>query len=326
MSLPSWLRDLGDGLLVIDAGYLKPDLAAIHVLHDQGRVGIIDTGTVHSVSRVMTTLDLMGLNPSAVDWVILTHVHLDHAGGAGAIMAALPAARLTVHPRGARHVLDPSRLWTATCEVYGEQQTVQLYGELIAVPPERILETPDGTCLRLGSRELQFLDVPGHARHHVAIHDVQSQRVFSGDTFGISYRALDVNGRAFIYPTSTPSQFDPNALRRSVDRILALKPRSVALTHFSTVGASVEDVMRLGAAQQQLIDTYESIALAHQNADIHRRARIAADMKNLLFSQAREHGVSLSDAALNEVIGHDVELNTDGLLSWLDAKPSTMAA
>jgi hydroxyacylglutathione hydrolase len=320
MSRPVWLRDLGDGLFAVDANYLRADLAAIHLLIDHGRAGIVDTGTVHSAPRVMAALDVLGLSAPAVDWVMLTHVHLDHAGGAGALMAALPAARLTVHPRGARHMIDPSRLWQATCEVYGEQQARALYGELRPVAADRVVETPEGSSLRLGSRELRFLDVPGHARHHVAIHDLQSQRVFAGDTFGISYRALDVADRAFIYPTSTPSQFDPEQLRQSIRRITELRPRSVLLTHFSAVGRSLDEVAQLGAAQQRMIDAYESIALKHQNAGVHQRPLIAADMRNLLFAKAREHGVGLSDAALTDIIAHDIDLNTDGLLSWLSAR------
>lgn len=316
MSPPPWLHDLRDGLYAIDADYLRPDLAAIHLLVDHGRAAVIDTGTTRSAPRVLRALEYLGLRADNVDWVMLTHVHLDHAGGAGALMAAFPEARLSVHPRGVRHMIDPARLWQATCDVYGEQAALNLYGELRPVPAERITETPEGAVLRLGSRELHFLDTPGHARHHVVIHDPTSARVFAGDTFGISYRALDVAGRAFIYPTSTPSQFDPSALRQSVSRILALQPETVLLTHFSAVG----DVPRLGAEQLALIDEYEALALAHAEAGQARRDLIAQAMDALLMSRARAHGVTASDAALRDIINHDITLNTDGLISWLESR------
>ena len=165
-----------------------------------------------------------GVAPAQVDYVILTHVHLDHAGGAGQLMARFPNARLTVHPRGARHMIDPSRLLAATVAIYGEEETRRIYGEILPVPRERVIETPEGATLRLAGRELLFLDAPGHARHHVVVRDGETGHIFAGDTFGLSYRELDQDGRQFSFPTTSPSQFDPPALHRSIDRMLALGP------------------------------------------------------------------------------------------------------
>src|SRR5258706_6349 len=145
----------------------------------------------------------------------------DHAGGAGQLMARFPNARLTVHPRGARHIIDPSRLMAATVAIYGEAETRRLYGEILPVPRERVLETPEGATLRLAGRELLCLDAPGHARHHVVLRDAATGHFFAGDTFGISYRELDQDGRQFSFPTTSPSQFDPPALHRSIERMLS---------------------------------------------------------------------------------------------------------
>src|SRR5690606_23693744 len=147
-------------------------------------------------------LEAAGLTPADVDWLILTHVHLDHAGGAGELMACLPNARLVVHPRGARHMIDPSKLWAGALAVYGEEEMQRSYGTLRPIPAERVVEAPDGHVVELAGRALRCLDTPGHARHHNAIHDEPSGCVFTGDTFGLSYRELDSARGPFVIPTT----------------------------------------------------------------------------------------------------------------------------
>ena len=221
------LTPLGHGLYCLDSGYFRPNFDAVHLVVEAGRVAVIDTGTLHTVPRVLDALRTLGLPPASVDWVVLTHVHLDHAGGAGALLAHLPQARIAVHPSGAPHLIDPSRLWAGTVAVYGEEAAERAYGRLSPIEAGRIQESTDGMVLKLGGRPLICLDAPGHARHHIVIHDPASARVFAGDTFGISYRELDVAGRAFVFPSSTPVQFDPADLRRTVQRILDLRPEAV---------------------------------------------------------------------------------------------------
>ncbi|MEZ5729842.1 MAG: MBL fold metallo-hydrolase [Burkholderiaceae bacterium] len=122
------IEHCGHGVFAVDSGYVRPGFDAIHLIVEAGRAAIVDTGTSHSVPRVLAALDALGVAPGCVDFVVLTHVHLDHAGGASALMRALPEARLTVHPRGARHMIDPTRLWQATCAVYGREAAEALYG------------------------------------------------------------------------------------------------------------------------------------------------------------------------------------------------------
>src|SRR3989337_3646647 len=134
--------DYPHGISAVDSEYLRPRLDAIHLVIDNGRCAIVDTGANSSVPRFMEALAAKGIKPEAVDYVVLTHIHLDHAGGAGLLMARLPNATLTVHPRGARHMSDPSRLVQGTIAAYGEQSARGMYGDLVPVPRERILETP----------------------------------------------------------------------------------------------------------------------------------------------------------------------------------------
>ena len=238
------------GIHVIDTGFVRPHLDAAYLIVEKGRGAFIDCGVNHSVPRLLAALADAGLAPGDVDWLILTHVHLDHAGGAGALMQQLPNARLVVHPRGARHMIDPSRLWAGATAVYGEAEMQRSYGQLVPVAAERVVEAPDGHAVELAGRRLVCLDTPGHARHHNAIHDPASGCVFSGDTFGVSYREFDTAQGPFIVPATSPSELDPPALHRSIDRLVALQPGAIYPTHFGRL----EPVQRLAAQLHEQID------------------------------------------------------------------------
>ena len=314
--MPSY-QILNDDIVCIDTEQLRPGLAASYLIADNGHYAFIEAGTSLSVPLLLATLDALGVAREDVDYVMPTHVHLDHAGGAGALMRELPHARLIVHPRGARHLVDPSRLVAGATAVYGEAFTRRTYGEIVPVPKERVLLAnvgPDRNFLvMLGQRELELMDVQGHARHHYAIWDGQSGGWFSGDTFGTSYRELDQDGRAYIMPTTTPVQFDPLAWARSLDRMLARAPRHVYLTHFSRV----DDVARLAQELQQGLDAY--VRIAHElAAQPDRQARLADRLMAFHLGQLRERGHRLPEARLRELIGPDVQINAQGLAYWLD--------
>lgn len=304
-------------LRVVDTGFQRPCFDAAYLLVDDGRAAFIDTGTRHGVPRLLGALADAGLAPGQVDYVVLTHVHLDHAGGAGVLMRQLPNARLVVHPRGARHMIDPSALYEGARRVYGDDEMARSYGAVEGVPAERVVETHDGMTITVGGRELRILDTPGHARHHNCIHDPAGASVFTGDTFGLSYRELDVNGRAWILPTTTPVQFDPEALQASVRRILALRPERVCLTHYGPVG----DVQRLGALLLAQIDDMVETALAAEPlAGAQRHEALKAGLAALYLRGLREHGSTLPDARLLDLLALDVELNAQGVGVWLDGR------
>lgn len=309
------ITDYEDGISAIDSGFGRPQLAAIHLIAEGDRAALVDTGSNASLPIVMQALKAKGLAPAQVEYVILTHIHLDHAGGAGALMQALPNARLTVHPRGARHMVDPARLVAGTIAVYGEAQARRMYGDILPIPADRIVETPEGATIRLGERALTFLDTPGHARHHVCIRDDRSGHVFAGDMFGLSYRELDVDGRQFAFPTTTPVQFEPAAMHASIDRLLALQPEAIYVTHFG----QVRDVPRLGADLHRLIDAHVAAALRHRNAGAGRHERIKADLTAILLDEARRHGWRMALDGLLRLMAADVELNAQGLGAWLDS-------
>ncbi|MBL8438711.1 MAG: MBL fold metallo-hydrolase [Zoogloeaceae bacterium] len=304
-----------EGVYAVDAEYVRPLLVAVHLVVHRGRVAVVDTGAFNAVEPVMAALAGMGLGPEAVDWLFLTHVHLDHAGAAGALMARCPNARLAVHPRGLRHMVDPSKLWAGAAGVYGEEAVRALYGEPIPVAAERVVEATEGLELELAGRVFRFLDTPGHARHHVCIWDATSQGFFTGDTFGLSYRDLDVAGRPSIFPTTTPVQFEPEAMHGSIDRLLSFAPQAMYLTHFGRI----QEVPRLAADLHRLIESHVAVARSvHNGPDRHHAIR--AGLETLLREESRRQGWTLTETALFELFETDLELNAQGLGVWLDGQ------
>jgi glyoxylase-like metal-dependent hydrolase (beta-lactamase superfamily II) len=300
------------GITAVDAEYLYPGHAAAHVIVDNGRAAFVDVGTNSSVPYLLAALDELGIAREAVELLLLTHVHLDHAGGAGLLLRSLPNATAYVHPRGVAHLLDPTRLIAASKQVYGEQAFARLYGELVPLPRARVHEVADGERVRLGARTLELIHVPGHALHHYAIVDPAHASLFSGDTFGISYRSLDNARGAFITPTTPPSQFDPEQHIASIDRILSYRPESVYLMHFSRVTGSA----RLGESLKMQVAELARIARAHAQ-DAQPGVGIRADMRALWLRLARAHGLTQPDEEIERILAGDLALNTQGLLVWL---------
>ncbi len=309
--------ELADSIFCIDTEQHRPHLAAAFLIGGGGRYAFIESGTSPSVPSLLALLAERGIAREAVDYVMPTHVHLDHAGGAGALLRELPAARLVIHPRGAKHMIDPSKLIAGATAVYGEAALRATYGEILPVPAERVLVAdvaPDRDFeLTLGGRRLRFIDAPGHAAHHYAIWDERTRGWFSGDVFGLSYREFDHQGRAYLIPTTTPVQFDPEGWRRSLARILERQPAHVYLTHYGRVDAVAALAQELSAG----LAAYQAIArsLAHA-PERHRRLREALLRHHLDELAARRH--PLAAARVAELLDMDLELNAQGLGVWLD--------
>jgi glyoxylase-like metal-dependent hydrolase (beta-lactamase superfamily II) len=299
------------GVSVVDAEYVRPGYAAVHLIERSGRVAVVDTGTNDSVPLVLAALQRLGLERSAVDLVFITHVHLDHAGGAGLLMRELPGARALAHPRAVPHLVDPSRLVEASRVVYGAERFAKLYGAPLPIERGRVSETRDGDRLSLGDSEFSVLHTPGHALHHHVLHDLDARAVFTGDTFGLSYRALDTERGALALPTTTPTQFDPEQLIASVRRIVALDPVALYLTHYGRVTG----IERLGASLCAQIERFVEVARRHAGS-VDRFVAVRSDLRELWLEVLREHGAPL--AAVDDLLGPDLDLNAQGLVAWLD--------
>ncbi|WP_373047563.1 MBL fold metallo-hydrolase [Vulgatibacter sp.] len=301
-------------LVTIDAEYLHPGLAACYLRVQDGEAAFVETNTAHAVPRLLAALQAEGLAPEAVRWVIVTHVHLDHAGGAAALLAALPNATLVAHPRAARHLIDPSKLVASATAVYGAERFAQLYGSLDPIPAERVRTMEDGEQLFLGEAPLHFLHTRGHANHHFAVHDPARDTVYTGDTFGLVYPRLQRAGR-FAFPSTSPTDFDAAEARASIDRILALGTATVCPTHFG----EVDDPARTAAQLRWWIDrsealVEEAVALAPAQAEVHVRAGVAAAMEEA----AARAGLQL-DEEDRELLAMDLDLNAQGL-AWAAAR------
>lgn len=318
-ALPAWLHAVGGGVYAVDTGFHRDHFDAAWLLVHEGRAAFIDTGTHFALPRLLGALEALGLAREAVDWVIPTHVHLDHAGGAGSLMAALPNATLLVHPRGERHLVDPSALWAGATAVYGEAEMARSYGTVTPVPAHRVRASSDGQVLDWAGRGLVLIDTPGHARHHHCIWDPLTQGWFTGDTFGLSYREFDTAAGPWIVPTSTPVQFEPEPLRASIERLLERAPRNMYLTHYGCVGGN-GDVPRLGRLLLGLLA--EMVALGESQRgtrDAHARHEALKRGQLEIFTRSlRAHGVGFSEARIAELLAIDLELNAQGMAVWLD--------
>lgn len=301
------------GIHTIDTGFGRPSFDAAYLVVEHGRGAIIDSGTTHSVPRFLDAIHAADLRPADIDWVILTHVHLDHAGGAGELMKHLPNAMLAVHPRGARHMIDPSALIAGATGVYGEEAVRRDYGTIVPVPKERVIEATDGFVVDLAGRALLCLDTPGHAKHHIAIHDDRASAFFTGDIFGLSYREFDTANGPFIIPTTSPVQFDPDEAHASIERMMRYEPQAMYLTHYDRV----EDVKRLARDLHEQLDAMVAIAKRHAD-DPDREARIAAAFAELYVGRAKKHGVAMSTDDITKLLRIDIKLNAQGIVVWLD--------
>jgi glyoxylase-like metal-dependent hydrolase (beta-lactamase superfamily II) len=311
---PPPYAEIADGIYCIDTGIYRHGLVASYLVRSNDRLAFIETGTARSVPRLLQVVASIGLSPVHVDYVIPTHVHLDHAGGAGRLMAQCPNARLLVHPKGAAHMIDPAKLTAGAKAVYGEEAFEQELGALLPVPPERVEPADDGAVFDLAGRGLAFLDTPGHANHHSCILDARTAGVFTGDTFGISYRELDTAAGAFLFAPTTPVAFDPDAWEGSLERIMGYHPQALYLTHFGRLEAPNKLVWEL----RQSIRDLAAIALAEEDHTPEGRLdRLRKAVADHLTARAKQHGVTMGETAVQDLLALDIDLNAQGLEVWL---------
>ncbi|MCG8669786.1 MAG: MBL fold metallo-hydrolase [Pseudomonadales bacterium] len=303
---------IGYGITRIETGLVRPGLAACYVMQHENEVAIIETGTHHTVATIMAFLESNKIEPEQVRYVIPTHVHLDHAGGVGGLMARLPKAKLVIHPKGARHMIAPEKLKAGALEVYGEEKFSQMYGDIIPVAEDRVIVAEDNDTADLNGRILKFLDTPGHARHHFCVYDAVSEGVFTGDTFGLSYPELVTQDAPFLMPTTTPVQFEPEPLKASISKLMSLAPKRMFLTHYGLLESPEKWVDSL----IEQINAYVTIAEHNKHSE-----NLESDLTNALtqytLEKLKSHATSLSESELHNLIKMDMTLNAQGLAVWL---------
>ena len=308
-------HELDFGITCIDTEHMRKDFVAAYLIEHNGRAAFVDTGCYLSVPTLLATLDEKNISRDAVDFIILTHIHLDHAGGAGELIKHLPNAVIYVHERGAQHLIDPSKLRAGVIGVYGELFFKQFLGDLIPAPEDKVFIARDGDTLNLSGRELRFIDTPGHARHHLCIWDKTSQGIFSGDTLGVSYREFDTEQGELIFPPTTPVQFDPEAWIKTIDKLMEFKPKIAYLTHFNQIDFTQQSAKML----KQHIDGFTDIAEKHKESG-NRHKTIKKELLNYLLDIAEKHGVELDETRQTKLFKGDLEICAQGLGVWLDRK------
>lgn len=299
-------------IFTVDALHHRPQLAAIHLIRSNDRIAIVDTGTQYSVPQVSNALDELGLDFSSVDYVILTHIHLDHAGGAGVLMALCENAQLLVHPRGARHMVDPSKLVAGATAVYGQESFAKDYGQIKPVEQNRIVQPEDGQTFDFAGRPLTFIDTPGHANHHHCIVDHQSNSIFTGDTLGVGYNALRDQHHAFVMATTTPIQFNPDALHTSVDKVMSYDPQTLYLTHYSALSPSAKII----AGLHEQIDDFKMLTEQAANEGTAFETTLASELTEYLVRRCRNELPSVDEATVRDWTRFDAMLNAQGLVFW----------
>lgn len=297
---------LAFGITCLDADYVQPGLACFYLLEQDGEYAVLETGTSRSVGVLQRWLLDRDIHPEQVRYVIPTHVHLDHAGGAGAMMAMFPRAQLLVHPRGARHMADPERLVAAAMAVYGTEVFQSLYGDVVPVAPGRIRQMQDGETIALAGRQLEFRHTRGHAEHHFCVWDELSAGWFCGDAFGVSYPWCRFPAGDFVLPSTTPSQFDPEALLQSLALLGSYHPRRMYLTH----GGELQYTAGKAALLARQVQAYCEIASTVDAAALQQR------LMDYTLDLLRQFGASSDEAVLRDKLSFDLQLNAQGLQAW----------
>ncbi|GAB1261203.1 MBL fold metallo-hydrolase [Aurantivibrio plasticivorans] len=303
---------LGHGITCVDTGLARPHMAACYLIESNGRLAIVETGIKQTVDTLIDLIEAKGYQLSDVDWVIITHVHLDHAGGAGRLMSKLPNAKLVVHPRGARHMIDPSKLQAGAKVVYGEEKYNETYGDLIPIAEDKIHIAEDGSKVKLGTREFIFIDSPGHAKHHFCVYDTESQGFFTGDTLGLRYAELTTPDKHFCLISTTPVQFDPDAMKESIHRVIDFNPAALYLTHYGKVENLIDHQIQLF----RQIDWVCDMALSVKNKE-NRQQLIETEMMNYALAELEKIGSPLTVDEQRAVLAPDIRLNAQGIDVWL---------
>ncbi|MBF0437594.1 MAG: MBL fold metallo-hydrolase [Magnetococcales bacterium] len=301
--MTSRYQEIHAGVTRIDVEYVRPGFAAAWLVREQDQAVFVETGPLPAVPILLEALTRQGLSPEAVQAILVTHVHLDHAGGAGELLRHLPNARLVVHPRGVEHLTDPSRLIEGAKVVYGTERFLATLGGATPVDPARITTAKDGELFFLQDRPLILLDTPGHSLNHLCIFDEKSRGLFTGDAFGLSYREFDGGIRPLIIPATTPTQFDITQYRATLQRLAALQPEWLLMTHFGPLPFQPEltdDLDRQLQHYQQLAEKTNEKNLFHALTTL---------------TSAHLNTLQIPNDSLN-LLEMDLNLNAQGLAIW----------
>jgi glyoxylase-like metal-dependent hydrolase (beta-lactamase superfamily II) len=295
---------LASGLSYVDLEFLGvPRVIATAVLHGPGGAALVDPGPSSTLPTLRRALAAAGLGIADVNTILLTHIHLDHAGATGTLVAENPAIRVYVHERGAKHMAAPDSLIASATRLYGDDMD-RLWGEFRPVPQASMTALAGGERIVLAGRDVDVVYTPGHAQHHVSYLTSDAGIAFVGDTAGIRLR-----DEGFVLPPTPPPDIDLEAWRRSLDLIAAWQPDTLFVTHFGPYSAAGPHL----AAMRDHLEAVSAIAhrlLARDGTDEQREAWFADEIRTLLARQA-----SPAEADAYEVAGR-FDLSWRGLARY----------
>jgi len=300
-----------DSVITIDCNYIVPQYAAAYLIIEGDRAAFVDNNTVFAVPLIMDALAAHDLHPQQVDYAMVTHIHLDHAGGTSALLERCPNATAIVHPRGARHLVNPSRLVASAAAFYGEETFRERYGTIEPVEAERVRAVEEGETIDFGERTFTFLHTLGHARHHMCIHDSGADAVFTGDSFGLSFPIMQGGTAPFLVASSAPTDFDAVEARSSVRRIVKTGAERAYLTHFgevTPVGEAAAQVLRSIDSMAKIMN--ETIAAGLTGDELIAFCEEA--VRKAFADHAADCGVGLTGASWR-ILEHEVFLNSRGI-------------
>ena len=295
--------------VTIDCDVL-PRFTAAYLRIAGDECAFIEAHTSHALPKLLAALEANGKKPEQVRYLVVTHAHLDHAAGASAVLAACPNATLVAHPRAAKNLIDPARLIAGATQVYGAERFAKLYGTIAPIPQERVRTLADGETLDLGDAKLQALHTAGHAWHHFAVDDPALCTVYTGDTFGLVYPALQ-RGIRFALATTSPTGFHAAEARKSVDRILALGREAACLTHFDEV-RDLAECARQVHDWIDLSDQWVQEAATSSLTGKELETSLSEKLRAAIAEDTSTRGLALT-AEDWEVLALDIELNGQGL-------------
>lgn len=303
---------LGRGVFAIDAEYVMPRAASVYAVHTDHGAMLFETAHNASLRVVLRELETIDVCPADVSHIFITHVHLDHAGGAGLYMRYFPKAQLVLHPRGVPHMADPSRLWKGACAVYGDDRARELYGDLVPVPRDRMIAPEDGDTITEDGRSVVCMHTPGHCLHHMAYLLEDDRSVFTGDVFGMTHDGISSETRKGLVASTSPVQFDPDAMIESVRRIMALEPRRLLLSHFGELC----DAALAAGDMERMVERHVRAANAGAGDFEATRALVAQIFEDERAAQGWPMTGTDIERWLRELSG----MNAMGLADWYQKK------
>ncbi|EQA38106.1 metallo-beta-lactamase domain protein [Leptospira inadai serovar Lyme str. 10] len=302
---------MAETVLTIDCGYIEEGLACAYLVIEGDRAAFVENNTNYAVPKLLKILEDRGLKKESVDYIIITHVHLDHAGGTGELIKHCPNATVLAHPKAAPHLIDPQRLIKSSIQVYGEEAFYKLYGKIQPVPESSVRIMNDGEELVWGNRTLKFIHTRGHANHHFCIYDSLTNGIFTGDTFGLGYGIFRNGSEPVLYPSTTPTDFDPEEALLSIDKIIGTGAEKAYLTHFG-----VWTDMKSGAEQmREGLEIMKHILISAGKTDLEGESLLGfceARVLSYIEDQLEKRGIFYG-AKEQKFVSFDAKINAQGI-------------